>query len=103
MTNQTSIEILRKMINGMDPLTGEELPRDHLCNQPEVIRALHTAILAMNATPSAADSLRDEPLPFTEGTPPVNPPDDEMLNKKNGLPNAGRPWTPADSDALSRL
>ena len=104
MTHHTAAEILRKLIDGINPVTGEVLPKDHLCNYPEVIRALHTAIVAMNETPPLLpSSFSSEPLPFPENTPPTDPPESDRLNRKNGLPNAGRPWTQADSDALIRL
>ena len=32
------------MADGIDPETGEILPEDSVCNQPEVIRALHFAL-----------------------------------------------------------
>ena len=32
--------ILKSLADGVDPLTGEVLPEDHICNQPEIIRAI---------------------------------------------------------------
>lgn len=82
MTTDRAAEILRCMANGVDPITGEILEEDHLCNSPEVIRALCTAIQAMSGAGDA---------------------DASRFVRKNGKLNAGRPWTDADLDALKRM
>ena len=82
MTVDRAIEILRCLANGVDPMTGEILEANHLCNSPEVKRAIHTAIHAM----SGADDAK-------------NP----RFVRKNGKLNAGRPWTDEDLDALERM
>ena len=82
MTTDRAAEILRCMANGVDPITGEILEENHLCNSPEVIRALCTAIRAMSNVDEA---------------------DASRVVRKNGKLNAGRPWTDADLDALKRM
>ena len=82
MTAERATEILRCMANGVDPITGEILEEGHLCNSPEVIRALCAAIHAMTKADGADTSY------------PV---------RKNGKLNAGRPWTDDDLDALKRM
>lgn len=77
MTNESARIILLQMLDGLDPTTGEVLPPDHLLNDATVIRALHTAVLA----------LMDVRMP-------VN---------RNGRLNAGRAWTAMDRDALAAL
>ena len=42
-----SKEIVHSISDGADPLTGEVLTSDHVCNQADVIRALHTAEQAL--------------------------------------------------------
>ena len=37
-------ELLSALADGVDPLTGEVLDRDNVCNKPEIIRALHMAV-----------------------------------------------------------
>ena len=32
------------LADGIDPLTGEVLPKDHVCNKGEIVRALHCAV-----------------------------------------------------------
>jgi len=82
MTNETAREILQIMAKGIDPITGEILPDDHLCNYPEVARVLCQAI----------HSLSDD-----------SPVTDLPINKKNGKLNAGRPWTKEDLLELEQL
>ena len=82
MTTDRATEILRCMANGIDPITGEILEEDHLCNSPEVVRALCTAIHSMSG---------------------ANDADTSRAVRKNGKLNAGRPWTDADLDALKRM
>lgn len=79
MTNEQASKILGVILQGIDPVTGEILPEDHFCNQPDVLRALHLAILAL-----------------TEGQ---GQPHEEPSKK----PNAGRPWTNEDLTALKKL
>lgn len=44
MELSTAKQILSLLADGIDPETGEILPKDSVCNQPEVIRALHFAL-----------------------------------------------------------
>lgn len=81
MTNESARIILLQMLDGLDPTTGELLPPDHLLNDATVIRALHTAVLAL-----------------TDISHPVRAP----VNR-NGRLNAGRAWTEMDRDALAVL
>lgn len=56
--------LLTELADGVDPLTGECLPSDSVCNRPEIIRALHCV------------------LQHTAGG-----------RKRPSPPNAGKPWT----------
>lgn len=64
-------ELLSALADGVDPLTGEVLPREHLCNQPEIIRALHEVLRVSLA-----------------------------IKQKNQPRNAGKPWTEMEEDIL---
>ena len=67
-------ELLTALADGVNPLTGEILPDDCICNQAEIIRAFH-CILA---------NIKEKPA------------------KK--LPeNAGKPWTSEEEAALVRM
>lgn len=58
----------------MNPLTGEILSKNDVCNDPDIIRALHTILRAL---------------------------DREKLSEH--LPeNAGKPWTKEDDEELCR-
>lgn len=81
MTNESARIILLQMLDGIDPTTGEVLPGDHLLSDATVMRAIHTAVLAL-----------------TDISHPVRAP----VNR-NGRLNGGRPWTAMDRDALARL
>ena len=62
-------ELLSALADGIDPFTGELLPQNHVCNQPEMIRAFHEVL---NVIPSP---------------------------KKKSLPrNAGKPWTEIEEE-----
>ena len=41
-------ELLSALADGVDPLTGEVLDRDNVCNRPEIIRALHTVLYELD-------------------------------------------------------
>lgn len=49
MDNLSAAKILEAMLNGVHPVTGESLPDDHLCCDPSIMRALYTAIRALEA------------------------------------------------------
>ena len=110
MTTDRAAEILRCMANGVDPITGEILEEDHLCNSPEVIRALCTAIQAMSGAGDADASrfvrkngklqrrergvLKQlERLGLAENAKASSP----------GLERAGQRWTPDEDTLLKHL
>ena len=64
-------ELLTALADGIDPFTGEVFPRDHVCNQPDMIRALHCALQALPAE-----------------------------RKRETPPNAGQPWSREETVSL---
>ena len=70
------------LANGIDPLTGEILPSDHMLHDESVAEALRTAIKSLEEGP---------------------PTDDTRWIRQNGKLNAGRPWTDDDNRELLRL
>ena len=72
------IEYAKKVLNalsdGVNPITGEILPDTDSCNQPEVIRALHTVLNALGSNSSSP--------------------------KKPQPENAGKPWSQEEDNAL---
>lgn len=80
MTTAEAREILQAMLDGADPVTGEILPQEHICNYPEVMRALQMAISSMAGARHASAKVR-----------------------KNGRLNAGRAWTAGDISELKLM
>ena len=64
-------ELLSALADGIDPFTGELLPQNHVCNQPEMIRAFHELLNV---------------IPWPQ--------------KKNLPRNAGKPWTDIEEEKL---
>ena len=56
MDVQRAKELLTVLADGVDPLTGEVLPDDHVCNKGEIVRALHCAVEELSRR-------REKPLP----------------------------------------
>ena len=74
MDTQRAKELLEVLADGIDPLTGEVLPADHVCNKGEVVRALHCAVEELSR------------------------------KRRNLLPeNNGKPWTEELDSELCRL
>ena len=70
-------EILKILSDGIDPITGEILPPDNICNQGEIVRAFYTILNEL-----------DKP---TE------------KRKRNAPENTGKPWTENDEDLLCKI
>ena len=51
MQAKEAARILQHLADGLDPATGEALPKDSPFNQPDAIRALFTAIRALEGAP----------------------------------------------------
>ena len=64
-------KIIRTLADGIDPTTGEVLPKESVYNSPEVIRALYTLLEIANSE-SAKEPFR----------------------------NAGKPWSDVEDDKL---
>lgn len=70
-------EILRGLADGVDPLTGEFLSDQCICNRAEVVRAFHCILRKL---------------------------EQEMDKQKKKLPeNAGKPWSSEDDIALAKM
>ena len=44
-------ELISVLADGVDPLTGEVLEDDHLCNNPEIIRAMNVVLEELKKRP----------------------------------------------------
>ena len=67
-------EIISALAEGIDPMTGEVLPPEHVCNNAEVVRAFYT-ILKQEST----------------------------AKKRKTYENAGKKWTKEDDELLKQL
>jgi hypothetical protein len=76
MQGQQARQILQSLVQGLDPETGREIPPDSVLQQPAVMRALLTALLAIEQ--SNARQQRRARLPN----------------------NAGAQWSPEEEQAL---
>lgn len=111
MTRMEAYSYLRALLDGVDPLTGEILPPDHVCCDENVQEAMEMAAKELC-------SMKDEwfgmmqPKPDGRVQPEqirhVQPEEapagaDPRWVKKNGRLNAGRPWTDADCARLKEM
>ena len=59
MQDDTQIDdagLLSWLADGVDPFSGEVFPKDHVLQQPQIIRALFHAIRALKSEPSTSTS-----------------------------------------------
>lgn len=84
MTNEAALRIISQMAEGIDPMTVEVLPDEHLCNNGQVIRALYAARHSLERRTDAPKRERQSPPPSPKR-------------------NAGRPWTQEDNEQLRGL
>ena len=73
-----AIQYLSVLADGIDPLTGEQLLGDHICNRADTIRALYTLLAEARHLTSEAP-------------------------QKAALANAGKPWTQEDDFVLLQM
>lgn len=71
-------EILSVLADGINPITGELLPDDSVCNEPEVIRAFCCIL---------ANLEKEQKQTFNSARPF----------------NSGKPWLPEDDTALREM
>lgn len=74
MDLQRAKELLTILADGVDPLTGEVLPEDSVCNKGEIVRALHCVLNVV-----------------------------QVKTQKPKPENAGKPWTERDDALLCQM
>lgn len=77
MDTSKARELLSILADGIDPFTGEILPEDHVCNEPDMIRALHLAVQQLGNVKTSVTRSRPE--------------------------NAGKPWSEEDDRILCEM
>lgn len=73
MDIQRAKELLTALADGLDPLTGEVLPSDHVCNKGDIVRALHCVLEALPRG-------QKKPLPANNGKPWTEKADQELCS-----------------------
>ena len=62
MNAARATSLLETLSMGIDPITGETLDAEHVCAQPETLRALHLAVAALRKRDSRSSAGRNGPL-----------------------------------------
>lgn len=88
MNAKDAYTLLETLLDGIDPVTGEMLPDEHVCQEPAVLRALHRALVALRNEADAADTANE-----TEAAD----------GRKSRYPRAGKPWTADDDKTLLEM
>lgn len=89
MDIQKAKEIVQLLADGIDPVTGELLPKDSIYNEPEVIRALHTVINSIRIPRNISRKTKEEK---------------QKENLENGKPkNAGLPWDEESKSDIAQM
>ena len=78
MTLDEALEVLRVLAEGVDPATGEVLADDSPCQNPQVTRALYTAIEELRVKQRRATATQGHPA------------------------RAGAPWSPAEDAEIRK-
>lgn len=86
MNRKEARNVLKQMIEGFDPITGERFPERHVCNDVTVVRALYKAMCALDDQSAAYPS--EERAQEQSERSCVN----QTNNKKR--------WTPPEDDYL---
>ena len=65
MEKQEALRIIKLLSEGFDPLTGEQLPHEHLVNQGDCVRALVAAVTALESK-QGRDKPKNQGKPWTK-------------------------------------
>ncbi len=79
MNESEALNIIRALADGVNPCTGEVFPKDSPYQNAQTVRALHSAVSALEA--AAKRKKRKKKLPERAGQPWKNE-EDNMLIKK---------------------
>lgn len=79
MEPQEAVGVLSLLVDGIDPLTGEEFPADGPYQNPQVLRALFCAIRALEQ--SKRTDAKGRALPTGAGTPWTAAEESELLRR----------------------
>ena len=94
MDNHEARIILEKLFEGAHPETGEVFAEDHVCNDPQVLRALYRAIAALNGQPAAAEAPK---------AAKQNHENNKKVWAQEEDAHLGLPWYPEEDEKLTAL
>lgn len=92
MTNEAAVAILQQLLEGVDPRTGEIFGDEHVCNDPQVIRALYRAVRALYYAKEYPKPVRENRKKAAAPPPSAQKPE-----------RAGKPWTDEECRRLEKL
>ena len=78
MDAERALRIVSALADGCDPATGEITGRDHVLQQPDVVRALAAAVTALDRRTSTKEKEHEDGRPERVGQA-WTPDEDEML------------------------
>jgi hypothetical protein len=79
MDHDQALSILQALSNGTDPFSGEPFPAASPYQHPDIVRALHQAVRALEAAVAAQK---------------------RQAARASGAGNAGKPWTKDEDERL---
>ncbi|MGM9602010.1 MAG: hypothetical protein ACI3W5_10605 [Faecousia sp.] len=94
MNAKEAYTLLETLMDGVNPITGELLPEDHVCHEPAVLRALHKALVALQAYES------DTQISLSEKEQAAQKPE---RKKPAGCERAGEAWSSEEEAQLGDL
>ena len=80
MESATALKIIQQLANGIDPHSGEVFRADSPYQHPDTVRALFTAVRALEA---------------------LSAPKQRAAGAENAPQNAGKPWSSDEDEALA--
>lgn len=86
MEMEKTIAVLRTLADGIDPGTGEAFPAGSAYQHPDTVRALFSAIRALEGQPASPQRTPARPAAAAPARP--------------GQENAGRPWSQEEDARL---
>ena len=78
MDAERALRIVSALADGCDPATGEVMGRDHILQQPDIVRALAAAVAALNCQAGTKEKERED----------------------SGSTRVGQAWTPDEDEML---
>ncbi len=103
MDHHKTIHLLATLSGGVDPVSGQPLPADHLCQHPDVVRALFHALRLIEGAPAAA---APETAPATSAASAAEIPAETAApaprkRRREAPGNAGKPWSTEEDSQLA--